>query len=105
MNESRKLTWTASPKLLCHEGANVIVKGSFIDLDDQCLMRQYRKLRRVMSDSVLVGVLDVPEVYEPGRFSNNVEKAKHSPPQEERAQLMGRVTVMSIRAVLPTSFN
>ena len=57
-------------------GANVIVKGSFIDLDDQCLMRQYRKMRRVMSDSILVGVLDVPEVYEPGKFSNEFEKTE-----------------------------
>ena len=56
--------------------ANVIVKGSFIDLDDQCLMRQYRKMRRVMSDSILLGVLDVPEVYEPGKFSNEFEKTE-----------------------------
>jgi len=69
-------------------GANVVVKGSFLDLDDQCLMRQYRKLRRVMSDSILVGVLDVPEVYEPGRFSNDVEKARpkaqQTPPEQEK---------------------
>ncbi|CAL1139492.1 unnamed protein product [Cladocopium goreaui] len=68
--------------------ANVVVKGSFLDLDDQCLMRQYRKLRRVMSDSILVGVLDVPEVYEPGRFSNDVEKtrpkAQQTPPEQEK---------------------
>lgn len=66
----------------CVRGANVIVKGSFIDLDDQCLMRQYRKMRRVMSDSILVGVLDVPEVYEPGKFSNEfvkTEKTKQTP--------------------------
>jgi len=40
------------------------------------LMRQYRKMRRVMSDSILVGVLDVPEVYEPGKFSNEFEKTE-----------------------------
>lgn len=72
--------------LACCGGANVVVKGSFLDLDDQCLMRQYRKLRRVMSDSILVGVLDVPEVYEPGRFSNDVEKARpkaqQTPPEQ-----------------------
>ena len=62
----------------CVRGANVIVKGSFIDLDDQCLMRQYRKMRRVMSDSILVGVLDVPEVYEPGKFSNEFEKTENA---------------------------
>ena len=39
-------------------------------------MRQYRKMRRVMSDSILVGVLDVPEVYEPGKFSNEFEKTE-----------------------------
>ena len=75
---------TFCESLACCEGANVVVKGSFLDLDDQCLMRQYRKLRRVMSDSILVGVLDVPEVYEPGRFSNDVEKAR--PKAQQKAQ-------------------
>jgi len=70
-----------SPDFICTEkmdgeqGANIVVKGSFIDMDDHCLVRQYRKLRRVMSDSCLAGVLDVPEVYEPGRFSNDFAKA------------------------------
>eukprot|EP00438_Fugacium_kawagutii_P034565 Skav216758 [mRNA] locus=scaffold3303:16269:17855:- [translate_table: standard] len=63
-------------------GANIVVKGSFIDMDDHCLVRQYRKLRRVMSDSCLAGVLDVPEVYEPGRFSNDFAKATQT--QKER---------------------
>ena len=77
------------------EGANVVVKGSFLDLDDQCLMRQYRKLRRVLSDSILVGVLDVPEVYEPGRFSNDVEKAKTPPVQETCSCLQLRAVSIS----------
>jgi len=55
------------------KGANIVIKGSFIDLDDQCLMRQFRTLRRTMSDSILAGVLDVPGVYEPGRFSNELQ--------------------------------
>eukprot|EP00438_Fugacium_kawagutii_P034564 Skav216757 [mRNA] locus=scaffold3303:12117:15736:- [translate_table: standard] len=65
-----------------HKSANIVVKGSFIDMDDHCLVRQYRKLRRVMSDSCLAGVLDVPEVYEPGRFSNDFAKATQT--QKER---------------------
>lgn len=75
---------TCTAEMEGETGANVVVKGSFLDLDDQCLMRQYRKLRRVMSDSILVGVLDVPEVYEPGRFSNDVEKAR--PKAQQKAQ-------------------
>ncbi|CAL1139494.1 unnamed protein product [Cladocopium goreaui] len=79
---------TCTAEMEGETGANVVVKGSFLDLDDQCLMRQYRKLRRVMSDSILVGVLDVPEVYEPGRFSNDVEKARpkaqQTPPEQEK---------------------
>jgi len=50
--------------------AKVIVRSSFIDLDDQCMQREYRRLRRVMSDSILTGWLDVPAVYEPGKFSD-----------------------------------
>lgn len=60
--------------------ANVIVRSSFIDLDDQCMRRQYRKLRRVMSDSLLAGWLDVPEVYEPGKFSD--ERIQRQEPVE-----------------------
>ena len=62
--------------------ANVIVKGSFIDLDDQCLQRQYRKLRRIMSDSILTGWMDIPEVYEAGKFSR--EWAQKKQPVDEK---------------------
>ncbi|CAK9112131.1 Protein MEI2-like 4 (AML4) (MEI2-like protein 4) [Durusdinium trenchii] len=64
------------------QDGNVIVKSSFIDFDDQCLRHHYRRLRRVMSDSVLTGWLDVPEVYEAGKFSDErVQKQQPVDPE------------------------
>ena len=64
------------------ETCAVVVKSSFIDLDDYCLMRQYRKLRRCVTDSVLAGVLDVPVVYEPGKFSDEAQKRQPAEPSK-----------------------
>ena len=64
------------------ETCAVVVKSSFIDLDDYCLMRQYRKLRRCVTDSALAGVLDVPVVYEPGKFSDEAQKRQPAEPSK-----------------------
>ena len=71
-------TSQADMKFVEAQNVNVIVRSSFIDLDDQCMQREYRRLRRVMSDSVLAGWLDIPEAYEPGKFSDE-QSQKHQP--------------------------
>ncbi|CAJ1392500.1 unnamed protein product [Effrenium voratum] len=65
----------------------VVVRSTFIDLDDQSMARSYRKLRRVKTDSMLA--LDVLEDYEPGKFSDEqAEKlsAPPSPPSPAKAE-------------------
>jgi len=53
----------------------VIVKNSFIDLDDEpSLHFQFRQLRRCKSDATL-HLSSKASAYEPGKFSDNVEAA------------------------------
>ena len=62
---------------------NVVVRSTFIDVDDgRSLMQRYRRLRRAMTDSVFLGAFNFneEETYEAGRFSNERVKA-----QEEAA--------------------
>ena len=76
----------------CH----VVVRSTFIDFDDESMALCYRKLRRVMTDSVLAGVLVAPEVYEPGKFSDQQEEheARSRTAAEEATQkTQGKVVV------------
>ncbi|CAE7437019.1 ML5 [Symbiodinium natans] len=62
---------------------NVVVRSTFIDVDDgRSLMQRYRQLRRAMTDSVLAGAFAEEEAYEPGRFSDEhakVQEAANAP--------------------------
>ena len=62
---------------------NVVVRSTFIDVDDgRSLMQSYRQLRRAMTDSVLAGAFAEEEAYEPGRFSDEhakVQEAANAP--------------------------
>ena len=50
---------------------NVVVRSTFIDVDDgRSLMQRYRQLRRAMTDSLLMGAFAEEEPYYPGRFSD-----------------------------------
>ena len=49
---------------------NVVVRSTFIDVDDgRSLMQRYRQLRRAKTDSLLMGAFADEEPYYPGRFS------------------------------------
>jgi len=75
---------------------NVVVRSTFIDFDDESMALSYRKLRRWVTDSVLAGVLEVPEVYEPGKFSDQKDEheARRHPAAEEGTQeAQGKVVV------------
>ena len=49
---------------------NVVVRSTFIDVDDgRSLMQRYRQLRRAKTDSLLKGAFADEEPYYPGRFS------------------------------------
>mmetsp|Transcript_9943 Transcript_9943/g.18481 ORF Transcript_9943/g.18481 Transcript_9943/m.18481 type:complete len:312 (+) Transcript_9943:92-1027(+) len=65
---------------------SVIVKGTFIDLNDsRSLLQRYRRLRRCMTDSVLAGAFAEEEAYEPGKFS---DECAASAAAEEASRLM-----------------
>ena len=50
---------------------NVVVRGTFLDLNDgQGLMQRYGRLRRSRSESALAGAFDAEEAYLPGKFSD-----------------------------------
>ncbi|CAJ1387419.1 unnamed protein product [Effrenium voratum] len=73
---------------------NVVVRSTFIDFDDASMARCYRKLRRFVTDSVLVGVLDVPAVYEPGKFSDQQDdEARRRTAKAATQEAQGRVVV------------
>ena len=58
---------------------NVVVRSTFIDLDDGCgLLQKYRRLRRAQTESALVAA-PPQQAYEPGRFSDD-----HAKQQEDR---------------------
>ena len=63
---------------------NVVVRSTFIDVDDgRSLMQRYRQLRRAMTDSLLTGAVADEEPYYPGRFSDEraeAHKAANVPP-------------------------
>ena len=104
-------TQLASPRVpsgVCEEEegpCNVVVRSTFIDLDDGCgLLQRYRRLRRAQTDSALVAV-SPQEAYEPGRFSDDrakremqssvaeapaLAKRPDPPRQEERTTVMLR---------------
>lgn len=52
----------------CH----LVVKSTFLEVTDGGMMKQYSKLRRVKSDSLVQHLLE-EEVYTPGKFSNEQE--------------------------------
>ena len=55
---------------------NVVVRSTFIDVDDgRSLMQRYRQLRRAMTDSLLMGAFAEEEPYYPGRFSDERAEA------------------------------
>ena len=72
---------------------NVVVRSTFIDFDDESMAVCYRKLRRVMTDSVLAGVLVAPEVYEPGKFSDLQDEARSRTADEATQEAQGKVVV------------
>ena len=80
----------------CH----VVVRSTFIDFDDESMALCYRKLRRVMTDSVLAGVLVAPEVYEPGKFSDQQEEheARSRTAAQEATQKLKARLWLSLRA-------
>mmetsp|Transcript_23213 Transcript_23213/g.41076 ORF Transcript_23213/g.41076 Transcript_23213/m.41076 type:complete len:299 (+) Transcript_23213:59-955(+) len=60
---------------------SIVVRSTFIDVTDgRSLVRRYRRLRRLMTDSVLTGIFVETEAYEPGKFSEGVSaKAQDAP--------------------------
>lgn len=59
--------------VFCDEDEQVIVKGTFLDVDTGCsLAERYRLVRKCKTDSELHLEPEV-EVYEPGRYSDSVQ--------------------------------
>ena len=63
---------------------NVVVRSTFIDVDDgRSLMQRFKHLRSAMTDSLLMGAFADEEPYYPGRFSDEraeAHKAANVPP-------------------------
>jgi len=74
------------------EEEHIVVKGTFLDLDDgSSLADRYKLIRKSKTDSDLCDKLDL-EVYEPGRYSDEVQSRLeetipcNQPPQEFNEQ-------------------
>lgn len=68
----------------------VVVRGTFLEVldDGQCMMQRYRKMRKAKTDFASKAGTQDPEVYEPGRYSEEQESTRGYAGDTEEAPQM-----------------
>eukprot|EP00439_Symbiodinium_sp_Y106_P044204 s459_g5.t1 len=71
--ESTSASECGAPPLV--EVVKVVVRGTFLHVEEGSLRGRFRSLRRFKTDSVAAGVFDELDAYEPGKLSSQADEA------------------------------
>jgi len=72
-DSSRTSTPNGGPEI--SEVGKVVVRGTFLHVEEGSLRGRFRSLRRFKTDSVAAGVFDELDAYEPGKLSSQADEA------------------------------